>query len=266
MGLPSHRRRPSPSRPAPMSGAARPPGRQPATAIARSTCAPEGALASSRRWRAKRPAPATSATLRGPCLLRGPAHARRAARLHGRPTLCRDTAGRARLRRPGAGARPQRGWPAACAPGDGQHRHGRRLCRQADRRPPPHDRDDTVPGAAPRAEGSDPGLARTTLRGFQQLVRACCRCARVPATGSTSLEPLVPGQPVTLEFELPDIHHAFRRGHQLMVQVQSSWFPLMDRNPALRQVDGGRWRTFSRPPRPSSIRRGRPRPSASRGR
>jgi predicted acyl esterase len=34
-----------------------------------------------------------------------------------------------------------------------------------------------------------------------------------------------------LEFELPDVHHAFRRGHQLMVQVQSSWFPLMDRNP-----------------------------------
>ncbi|WP_409984044.1 CocE/NonD family hydrolase [Roseateles sp.] len=94
----------------------------------------------------------------------------------------------------------------------------------------PHDRDDTVPGAAPRAEGSDPGLARTTLRGFQQLVRAWPLRARF-RNGLDKPEPLVPGQPVTLEFELPDIHHAFRRGHQLMVQVQSSWFPLMDRNP-----------------------------------
>ena len=30
---------------------------------------------------------------------------------------------------------------------------------------------------------------------------------------------------------MPDIDHAFRRGHRIMVQVQSSWFPLVDRNP-----------------------------------
>ena len=34
-----------------------------------------------------------------------------------------------------------------------------------------------------------------------------------------------------ITFELPDVYHAFRRGHRLMVQVQSSWFPLVDRNP-----------------------------------
>lgn len=32
-------------------------------------------------------------------------------------------------------------------------------------------------------------------------------------------------------FELPDAYHAFRKGHRIMVQVQSSWFPLTDRNP-----------------------------------
>jgi len=32
-------------------------------------------------------------------------------------------------------------------------------------------------------------------------------------------------------FELPDVQHAFLKGHRIMVQVQSSWFPLFDRNP-----------------------------------
>jgi hypothetical protein len=44
-------------------------------------------------------------------------------------------------------------------------------------------------------------------------------------------EPFVPGQPARVRFELPDINHAFRSGHRLMVQVQSTWFPLVDRNP-----------------------------------
>ena len=30
---------------------------------------------------------------------------------------------------------------------------------------------------------------------------------------------------------MPDVFHTFRRGHRIMVQVQSSWFPLVDRNP-----------------------------------
>jgi predicted acyl esterase len=34
-----------------------------------------------------------------------------------------------------------------------------------------------------------------------------------------------------VEYVLPDIYHNFRRGHRIMVQVQSSWFPLVDRNP-----------------------------------
>jgi hypothetical protein len=30
---------------------------------------------------------------------------------------------------------------------------------------------------------------------------------------------------------MPDVYHTFRKGHRIMVQVQSSWFPLVDRNP-----------------------------------
>ena len=34
-----------------------------------------------------------------------------------------------------------------------------------------------------------------------------------------------------MPFALQDVYHTFRRGHRIMVQVQSSWFPLFDRNP-----------------------------------
>jgi putative CocE/NonD family hydrolase len=44
-------------------------------------------------------------------------------------------------------------------------------------------------------------------------------------------EPFKPGQPDRITYRLPDIAHTFRAGHRIMVQVQSSWFPLTDRNP-----------------------------------
>jgi putative CocE/NonD family hydrolase len=44
-------------------------------------------------------------------------------------------------------------------------------------------------------------------------------------------EPFVPGQPTKISFELLDVLHRFRKGHQLMIHVQSTWFPLVDRNP-----------------------------------
>lgn len=44
-------------------------------------------------------------------------------------------------------------------------------------------------------------------------------------------EPIEPDVPLLYEFALPDVHHVFRPGHRIMVQVQSSWFPLYDRNP-----------------------------------
>jgi putative CocE/NonD family hydrolase len=44
-------------------------------------------------------------------------------------------------------------------------------------------------------------------------------------------EPFKPGEVATVKFELPDVAHTFRKGHKLMIQVQSTWFPLADRNP-----------------------------------
>ncbi|MGE0757717.1 MAG: CocE/NonD family hydrolase [Pirellulaceae bacterium] len=44
-------------------------------------------------------------------------------------------------------------------------------------------------------------------------------------------EPFVPGQPTRIRFELQDVLHRFAPGHRLMIHVQSTWFPLVDRNP-----------------------------------
>ena len=44
-------------------------------------------------------------------------------------------------------------------------------------------------------------------------------------------EPFSPGEPARIRFTLPDTSHTFRPGHRVMVQIQSTWFPLVDRNP-----------------------------------
>ncbi len=44
-------------------------------------------------------------------------------------------------------------------------------------------------------------------------------------------EPFVPGSISEVKFDLPDVAHTFRKGHRIMIQVQNSWFPLVDRNP-----------------------------------
>ncbi|HTQ63246.1 MAG TPA: CocE/NonD family hydrolase [Puia sp.] len=44
-------------------------------------------------------------------------------------------------------------------------------------------------------------------------------------------EPLIPGQITEIKFDMNDIAHTFKKGHRIMVQVQSSWFPLVDINP-----------------------------------
>jgi predicted acyl esterase len=44
-------------------------------------------------------------------------------------------------------------------------------------------------------------------------------------------EPFVPGEVTKVSFSLPDINHCFLKGHRMMIQIQSSWFPLFDRNP-----------------------------------
>jgi putative CocE/NonD family hydrolase len=66
--------------------------------------------------------------------------------------------------------------------------------------------------------------------GFQMLVRA--EVMRGKFRNSLSKpEPFTPGKPDEVRIAMNDVHHTFKAGHKLMVQVQSSWFPLIDRNP-----------------------------------
>ena len=46
-------------------------------------------------------------------------------------------------------------------------------------------------------------------------------------------EPMAPNQPALIEIDLRDKNHRFLKGHRIMVQVQSSWFPVIDRNPQI---------------------------------
>nr|WP_310737611.1 CocE/NonD family hydrolase [Mitsuaria sp. WAJ17] len=68
------------------------------------------------------------------------------------------------------------------------------------------------------------------LGGYQQLVRGDPLRGRFRKSFEKP-EAMVPGQVEEIRFDIPDVAHTFRRGHRIMVQIQSSWFPLIDRNP-----------------------------------
>ena len=86
---------------------------------------------------------------------------------------------------------------------------------------------DVYPGDYPDPDGTPPGRH---MGGYQQLLRG------EPFRGKfrhsyEKPEAFTPGRIDQVEFTLPGIFHTFRRGHRIMVQVQSTWFPLCDLNP-----------------------------------
>jgi putative CocE/NonD family hydrolase len=68
------------------------------------------------------------------------------------------------------------------------------------------------------------------MGGYQQLVRGDVMRGKF-RNSLENPEPFEPNKPTRVRFTLPDTYHSFRSGHRIMVQVQSSWFPLVDRNP-----------------------------------
>jgi predicted acyl esterase len=68
------------------------------------------------------------------------------------------------------------------------------------------------------------------MGGYQQLLRGEPMRAKFRNSWEKP-QPLEPGKPTDLNFTMPDVNHTFRKGHRIMVQIQSSWFPLVDRNP-----------------------------------
>jgi hypothetical protein len=83
------------------------------------------------------------------------------------------------------------------------------------------------PDEKPPGQGE---AAHSKMGGYEQLVRG------EPFRGKFRKsferpEPFEPGRVEAVEFTMPDVFHTFRRGHRVMVQVQSSWFPLVNLNP-----------------------------------
>ena len=69
-----------------------------------------------------------------------------------------------------------------------------------------------------------------SMGGYQMLVRAEVFRGRY-RNSFEKPEPFKPGKIAEVKYELPDVAHTFKRGHRIMIQVQNSWFPLVDRNP-----------------------------------
>jgi hypothetical protein len=98
--------------------------------------------------------------------------------------------------------------------------------------------------------------------GYEQLVRGEPMRAKFRNSFSKP-EAMVPDAITQLNFDMPDVNHTFLRGHRIMVQVQSSWFPLTDLNPQ-KFIDTARAtqsdfakateRVYHTPQAPSAIR------------
>jgi len=89
---------------------------------------------------------------------------------------------------------------------------------------------DVYPADAPDYNAQSGAAATVPMGGYEELIRG------EPFRGKfrKSFEkpvPFEPGKPDRIAFRMPDVAHTFRQGHRIMVQIQSSWFPLTDRNP-----------------------------------
>jgi putative CocE/NonD family hydrolase len=86
---------------------------------------------------------------------------------------------------------------------------------------------DVFPGDAQSPEWIDPSQSAS---GYQMMVRSEVVRGRF-RDGYSEPKPFEPGVPVLVRVPLQDVLHTFQKGHRVMVQVQSTWFPLVDRNP-----------------------------------
>jgi len=75
-----------------------------------------------------------------------------------------------------------------------------------------------------------PGTRAVPFGGYQQMVRGEPFRGKF-RNGLNDPQPFVRGKPAKIEFIMPDVLHDFRKGHRIMVQIQSSWFPMVDLNP-----------------------------------
>jgi len=111
-------------------------------------------------------------------------------------------------------------------------------------------------------DGPEPGAFAQSSNGYQLPIAMEVRRGRYLASFERPA-PLAPDKPLKWAVPLRDRNHVFRTGHRIMVQIQSTWFPLIDRNPqafvpninAAKASDfvAARQRVFASPALPSHI-------------
>ncbi|MGI8733640.1 MAG: CocE/NonD family hydrolase [Pyrinomonadaceae bacterium] len=76
----------------------------------------------------------------------------------------------------------------------------------------------------------DPNPTGVKMGGYEMLVRGEPMRARF-RNSFEKPEAMIANRVTKVEFTLPDVNHSFLKGHRIMIQIQSTWFPLVDRNP-----------------------------------
>jgi putative CocE/NonD family hydrolase len=87
-----------------------------------------------------------------------------------------------------------------------------------------------MPESKEEHKRNDVTVPPTELAGFQQLLRGEPLRAKF-RHGLEKPEAMTPNKVEEISFSMQDVNHTFKKGHRIMVQIQSTWFPLIDRNP-----------------------------------
>ena len=86
---------------------------------------------------------------------------------------------------------------------------------------------DVFPPDTKAEESTD---VKVPLGGYQMLVRGEVFRGKY-RNSFEKPQPFIPGKVTEVKYGIPDVAHTFKKGHRIMIQVQNSWFPLVDRNP-----------------------------------
>lgn len=86
---------------------------------------------------------------------------------------------------------------------------------------------DVFPGDHPDTEAT---ADNRRMGGYQMMVRSEVMRGRF-RNSYEHPQPFVSGEPTNVRVPLQDVLHTFKEGHRIMIQIQSTWFPLVDRNP-----------------------------------
>jgi hypothetical protein len=108
----------------------------------------------------------------------------------------------------------------------------------------PPDYDEPVARDASQSPPTEVAMPLEKMGGYQMLVRGEPIRAKF-RNGWDNPQALTANQVTAVNYEMQDVNHTFRRGHRIMVQIQSSWFPLIDLNPqTFTDIPKAQWADF----------------------